>query len=65
MIYKSYTCGNGCLCCYANFNDVLRVKNIELRNPDSPLIFGIIDESKDRIIDKDDSEVPDFKKVCK
>ncbi|MHB1377178.1 MAG: DUF1848 domain-containing protein, partial [Candidatus Humimicrobiaceae bacterium] len=46
------TCGNGCLYCYANFNDALRAKNIELHNPDSPLIFGIIDESKDRIVDK-------------
>ena len=46
------TCGNGCLYCYANFNDVLRAKNIELHNPDSPLIFGVIDESKDRIVDK-------------
>ena len=46
------TCGNGCLYCYANFNDVLRAKNIELHNPDSPLIFGVIDEGKDRIVNK-------------
>ena len=46
------TCGNGCLYCYANYNDVLRAKNIELHDPDSPLIFGVIDESKDRIVNK-------------
>jgi len=46
------TCGNGCLYCYANFNDALRAKNIELHDPDSPLIFGVIDESKDRIVNK-------------
>ena len=40
---------NGCLYCYANFNDGLRRKNRKLHDPDSPLIFGTIDESKDKI----------------
>ncbi len=43
------TCDNGCLYCYANFNDGLRRKNRKLHDPDSPLIFGNIDESKDKI----------------
>jgi DNA repair photolyase len=54
------TCDNGCLYCYANFNDGLRKKNRALHNPDSPLIFGDIDKGKDKIHNRDKKEIRSF-----
>lgn len=39
------TCKNGCLYCYANYSDNTVVKNIGKHNPNSPLLFGEVDET--------------------
>ena len=36
------TCKNGCLYCYANFNQKIVAKNHSMHNPDSPLLYGAI-----------------------
>lgn len=46
------TCKNGCLYCYANYNDNTVVKNMGKHNPDSPLLFGEVDET-DKIKERD------------
>lgn len=38
------TCENGCMYCYANFNDEMARKNHEKHNPLSPLISGKIED---------------------
>ena len=45
------TCKNGCLYCYANYSSKTVLKNFEMHNPASPLLFGNIGED-DRIIDR-------------
>lgn len=34
------TCKNGCLYCYANYSHSTVVKNTQIHNPESPLLFG-------------------------
>jgi hypothetical protein len=34
------TCKNGCLYCYANYNNSTVTKNFEMHNPNAPLLFG-------------------------
>lgn len=36
------TCENGCLYCYANHSQNTVIKNVQLHNPGSPLLFGEI-----------------------
>lgn len=38
------TCQNGCLYCYANHSQKTLVKNLALHNPQSPLLFGEVEE---------------------
>ena len=38
------TCKNGCLYCYANYSSKTVEKNFGMHNPDSPLLFGEIDD---------------------
>lgn len=45
------TCRNGCKYCYANFNDEKVKENVNLYNPDSPLLCGHI-TSADKITDR-------------
>jgi hypothetical protein len=47
------TCKNGCLYCYANYNNSTVTKNFAIHNPSSPLLCGEIgptDEIKDRTV---------------
>lgn len=37
-----HTCKNGCLYCYANYNHKTVMKNTQIYNPASPLLFGEI-----------------------
>lgn len=37
------TCKNGCLYCYANYNHKTVMKNTQIHNPTSPLLFGEIE----------------------
>lgn len=46
------TCKNGCLYCYANYSDNTVAKNMGRHNPDSPLLFGEVDET-DRIKERE------------
>lgn len=39
------TCKNGCLYCYANYSSKTVEKNFGMHNPDSPLLFGEIDDT--------------------
>ena len=34
------TCSNGCLYCYANYSQKTVIKNRQLHNPQSPILFG-------------------------
>lgn len=36
------TCKNGCLYCYANYNNNIVMRNTQMHNPLSPLLFGEI-----------------------
>lgn len=45
------TCKNGCLYCYANYNNSTVTKNFEMHNPSAPLLFGEIGPS-DKIQDR-------------
>ena len=36
------TCRNGCLYCYANYNHNTVIRNTQIHNPTSPLLFGEI-----------------------
>ena len=41
------TCKNGCKYCYANFSPVTVIKNTDVHNPNSPLLFGeVMQEDK-------------------
>lgn len=46
------TCKNGCSYCYANYSDNTVVKNMGKHNPDSPLLFGEVNET-DKIKERD------------
>ena len=39
------TCKNGCLYCYANYSNSTVIKNTQMHNPLSPLLFGEIGEN--------------------
>lgn len=39
------TCNNGCLYCYANYSSKTVEKNFGMHSPDSPLLFGEIDDT--------------------
>lgn len=39
------TCKNGCLYCYANYSSNIVEKNFGMHNPNSPLLFGEIDDT--------------------
>jgi hypothetical protein len=43
------SCKHGCLYCYANYNSTSISSNFALHNPESPLLFGEIDEKNDII----------------
>lgn len=47
-----HTCKNGCIYCYANASEQAAFKNAAKHDPNSPLLFGTIDEA-DRIIEKE------------
>lgn len=47
------TCDNGCLYCYANYNRKIVERNRSLHDPNSPLLFGQINEGdviKERLV---------------
>ena len=47
------TCNNGCLYCYANYNRKIVERNLGLHDPNSPLLFGRINEEdiiKERVV---------------
>ena len=39
------TCKNGCLYCYANYNQPIVIKNSSQHDPNSPLLFGEVSET--------------------
>lgn len=39
------TCRNGCLYCYANYNQPIVIKNSSQHDPNSPLLFGEVSET--------------------
>lgn len=45
------TCKHHCLYCYANFNEKMVYKNVQLHRADSPLLFGELEEN-DRVVDR-------------
>ena len=64
------TCENGCLYCYANFNDGLKNTNIKIHNPLSPFLFGgkeagdKINERKMESFIKEEDNNNNSKKSC-
>lgn len=39
------TCKHGCLYCYANYNQNIVMKNSKLHDPNSPILFGKLDDN--------------------
>lgn len=46
-----HTCKNGCIYCYANLNPKILMRNIDKHNPESPLLYGTVQEN-DMIADR-------------